>query len=146
MQSREPTVGKTSTVAKRENEIFKKHKRSIRSFSCITGCLSCTAGWLFLTLWMIRPRVRSDSGRQIVRWIRGFAFHTGQTLGTRDLEDAPESMRQELVDLFFMLAEHKVEEISSQRIYPVPPRVPAFKPLEFHTVTTDLGNRNFGVG
>ena len=81
-----------------------------------------------------------------MRWIRGFASHTGQTSGTRDLEDAPQSMRQELVDLFFILAEHKVEEISSQSIYPVSPRVSAFKPLEFHTVATDLGNRNFGVG
>jgi hypothetical protein len=87
-----------------------------------------------------------DYGRQIVSWIRGFSSQADQTPGTRDLEDAPQSMRQELVDLFFILAEHKVEEISSEHIYRVSPRVSAFKPLEFRTVATDLRNRNFGMG
>jgi hypothetical protein len=53
-----------------------------------------------------------------VRWIRGFSSQAGQTPGTIDLEDGSQSMRQELDDLFFILAEHKVEEISSEHDIP----------------------------
>src|SRR5258708_1399347 len=35
----------------------------------------------------------------------------------RNVEDAPRSMRQELVDLFFSLAEHNPDEVPSEHIY-----------------------------
>jgi hypothetical protein len=54
-----------------------------------------------------------------VDWIRGFSSQAGHTAGTRDLEDAPQPMRQELVDLFFGLAEHNHEEVPPEHIYRV---------------------------
>ncbi len=52
-------------------------------------------------------------------WIRGFSAQEGHTPRTRNLEDAPQPMRQELVDLFFSLAEHNQEEIPPEHIYRV---------------------------
>jgi hypothetical protein len=51
-----------------------------------------------------------------VSWVRGF---TGQTGGSeiRNVEDAPRPMRQELVDLFFTIAEHSPDEIPPEHIY-----------------------------
>ena len=51
-------------------------------------------------------------------WIRGFSSQDN-IVSTRDLEDAPQAMRQELVDLFFGIAEHNQDEISSEHLYRV---------------------------
>lgn len=52
-------------------------------------------------------------------WIRSFSGQAGGASGTRDLEDAPLPMRQELVDLFFSLAEHNHDEVPPEHIYQV---------------------------
>jgi len=51
-----------------------------------------------------------------VSWIRGFSGQPGES-ETRNVEDAPRSMRQELVDLFFTLAEHNPDEIPPEHVY-----------------------------
>lgn len=51
--------------------------------------------------------------------IRGFSAQGGETPVTRGVEDAPQPMRQELVDLFFSLAEHHEDEIPSEHVYRV---------------------------
>jgi len=53
-----------------------------------------------------------------VNWIRSFSDQGG-TSGTRSLEDAPLPMRQELVDLFFSLAEHNHDDIPPEHVYQV---------------------------
>jgi hypothetical protein len=58
-------------------------------------------------------------GIEIVNWIRGFSEQSPGSSGVRNLEDAPPPMRQELVDLFFSLAEHNQEEIPPQHVYQV---------------------------
>jgi hypothetical protein len=54
-----------------------------------------------------------------VNWIRGFSEQPAGASGARTLEDAPEPMRQELVDLFFSLAEHRPEEVPPEHVYNV---------------------------
>jgi hypothetical protein len=54
-----------------------------------------------------------------VNFIRSFSAGSGDAPRTRDLEDAPRPMRQELVDVFFNLAEHNEDEISPEHIYRV---------------------------
>jgi hypothetical protein len=54
-----------------------------------------------------------------VSWVRGFTARSGSDTGTRNVEDAPQSMRQELIDLFFSLAEHNQEEIPPDHVYRV---------------------------
>ena len=49
-------------------------------------------------------------------WIRAFSSQSGDS-ETRDIEDAPGSMRLELVDLFFSIAEHFPDEISPEHVY-----------------------------
>ena len=49
-------------------------------------------------------------------WIRGFSSQSGGS-EIRNVEDAPRQMRQELVDLFFTLAEHHPDEIPPEHIY-----------------------------
>lgn len=49
-------------------------------------------------------------------WIRGFSHQSGGS-EIRSVEDAPRPMRQELVDLFFTLAEHSPEEVPPEHIY-----------------------------
>jgi hypothetical protein len=50
-------------------------------------------------------------------WVRSFSGQSGDGAGVRDVEDAPGAMRQELVDLFFSIAEHNQDEISPEHIY-----------------------------
>jgi hypothetical protein len=52
-----------------------------------------------------------------VSWIRGFSSEAGGGSDTRNVEDAPRPMRQELVDLFFSIAEHNPDEIPPEHIY-----------------------------
>jgi len=66
-----------------------------------------------------------------VNWIRGFSAQAGHTSGTRNLEDAPQAMRQELVDVFFSVAEHNQDEISPEHVYQV--------------TCQSLGNRPHGI-
>ena len=54
-----------------------------------------------------------------MNWIRGFSEQPAGASGARTLEDAPEPMRQELVDLFFSLAEHRPEEVPPEHVYNV---------------------------
>jgi hypothetical protein len=54
-----------------------------------------------------------------VSWIRAFSSHSGDGSETRNVEDAPEPMRQELVDLFFSIAEHNHDEIPPEHVYRV---------------------------
>ena len=56
---------------------------------------------------------------QKLNWIRGFSVQSSANSGARNLEDAPQPMRQELVDLFFGLAEHHDEEVPSEHVYRV---------------------------
>lgn len=49
-------------------------------------------------------------------WIRGFSAQAGDSQ-VRNVEDAPRPMRQELVDLFFTIAEHSPDEIPPEHIY-----------------------------
>lgn len=51
--------------------------------------------------------------------IREFSAQERKGPTTRTSEDAPQPMRQELVDLFFSLAEHHEDEIPSEHIYRV---------------------------
>lgn len=57
--------------------------------------------------------------RKSLSWIRDFSAQAGPTPETRNLEDAPQPMRQELIDLFFSLAEHHEDEIPAEHIYRV---------------------------
>ena len=50
-------------------------------------------------------------------WIRGFSEQSRGASGARNLEDAPQPMRQELIDLFFSLAEHSQDEVPPEHIY-----------------------------
>jgi len=52
-------------------------------------------------------------------WIRGFSEQSGGASGARNLEDAPQSMRQELIDLFFSLVEHGQDEVPPAHVYNV---------------------------
>jgi hypothetical protein len=52
-----------------------------------------------------------------VSWIRGFSSQSSGSSQTRNVDDAPRSMRQELVDLFFSIAEHNPDEIPPEHIY-----------------------------
>lgn len=52
-------------------------------------------------------------------WIRAFSSHSGDGSETRNMEDAPDPMRLELVDLFFSIAEHNHDEIPPEHIYRV---------------------------
>ena len=52
-------------------------------------------------------------------WIRGFSSQTGGGSDIRNVEDAPRPMRQELIDLFFTIAEHSPDEIPVEHIYRV---------------------------
>jgi hypothetical protein len=54
-----------------------------------------------------------------LNWIRNFSAGSADAPRTRELEDAPQPMRQELVDLFFSLSEHNQDEISPEHIYRV---------------------------
>jgi hypothetical protein len=51
-----------------------------------------------------------------VSWVRGFSGQGGGS-DIRNVEDAPRPMRQELVDLFFTIAEHSSDEIPPEHIY-----------------------------
>lgn len=50
-----------------------------------------------------------------MNWIRSFT-NSANSAGTRDLEDAPLAMRQELIDLFFSLSEHS-HEVPPEHVY-----------------------------
>jgi len=52
-----------------------------------------------------------------VSWVRGFSGHSGDGSGAREVEDAPEPMRHELVDFFFSIAEHHPEELPPEHVY-----------------------------
>jgi hypothetical protein len=52
-----------------------------------------------------------------VGWIRSFSADSDGCSDTRNVEDAPRPMRQELVDLFFSLAEHSPDEVPPEHIY-----------------------------
>jgi hypothetical protein len=54
-----------------------------------------------------------------VNWIRGFSEQSAGASGARNLEDAPQPMRQELTDLFFSLAEHSQDEVPPEHVYRV---------------------------
>lgn len=54
-----------------------------------------------------------------MNWVRGFSGKLGEPPETRSLEDAPEGMRQELVDLWFGLSEHHDSENLPEHIYRV---------------------------
>jgi hypothetical protein len=54
-----------------------------------------------------------------VNWIRSFSEQSAGASGARNLEDAPQPMRQELVDLFFSLAEHSQDEVPPEHVYRV---------------------------
>jgi len=51
-----------------------------------------------------------------VNWVRSFSGGTDDG-GARNVEDAPRPMRQELVDLFFTIAEHSPDDIPVEHIY-----------------------------
>ena len=50
-------------------------------------------------------------------WIRGFSSQGSGSSDIRNVEDAPRPMRQELIDLFFSIAEHSPDEIPPEHIY-----------------------------
>ena len=52
-------------------------------------------------------------------WIRGFSSQASGSSDIRNVEDAPRPMRQELVDLFFSIAEHNPDEIPPEHVYRV---------------------------
>jgi len=52
-------------------------------------------------------------------WIRQFSGEADSNPQTRSVEDAPGSMRQELVDVFFSIAEHHPEDIQPEHVYRV---------------------------
>src|SRR6267378_1191881 len=56
---------------------------------------------------------------KIVSWIRGFSSQASGSSDIRNVEDAPRPMRQELIDLFFTIAEHSPDEIPVEHIYRV---------------------------
>lgn len=51
-----------------------------------------------------------------MNWVRGFSGRADSP-GVRNVEDAPRPMRQELVDLFFTIAEHSPDEIPVEHVY-----------------------------
>jgi hypothetical protein len=54
-----------------------------------------------------------------MNWIRDFSIQQGGIPPGRNIEDAPEPMRQELIDLFFGLAEDSNGAVSGERIHRV---------------------------
>lgn len=54
-----------------------------------------------------------------MNWIRDFSEQSSGASGARNLEDAPPPMRQELIDLFFSLAEHGQDEVPPAHVYNV---------------------------
>jgi hypothetical protein len=54
-----------------------------------------------------------------VNWVRDFSAHSSGASGARNLEDAPDGMRQELLDLYYLLTEHRSEEVPPERLYNV---------------------------
>ncbi len=54
-----------------------------------------------------------------MHWVRDFTFQDGHIPTTRNREDAPDGMRQELVDLIFGLSEHNPNAISDRHLHRV---------------------------
>jgi len=52
-------------------------------------------------------------------WIRQFSGEAEVSPQTRSVEDAPAAMRQELIDVFFSIAEHHPEDIQPEHVYRV---------------------------
>jgi len=54
-----------------------------------------------------------------MNWIWRFSSQEGPSPSRRDIQDAAEPMRQELIDLFFSLAEQNLGAITPERVYRV---------------------------
>jgi hypothetical protein len=62
---------------------------------------------------------------------RGFSSQLNDDSGARDIEDAPDPMRRELIDFIFSLSEHYHEEISPEYVYQVICHSLGFEALSF---------------
>ena len=76
-----------------------------------------------------------------VNWIRDFSAQEGHYPRVRNVEDAPQPMRRELLDLFFGLAEQNPATISDTRVYNV-----IYQSLGMGFAANPYGGYRYAVG
>jgi hypothetical protein len=73
-----------------------------------------------------------------VNWVRDFSAHSSGASGARNLEDAPDGMRQELLDLYYLLTEHRSEEVPPEHLYNVICQSLGIRPSGYPDRGTDM--------